>query len=577
MSRAVATYRSIHWALLLAGTGCAAEAPADPTWFADVQPILAANCARCHGADPIDPRIATVRLDRYVANDGATLDAHDYAQPGDGGVAPIVRVAVDHDYPAMPPGYSLSDRQRETLRRWVADGAPKGTRDNRAPGLARIDPDVDSVTADQTLELTLRSWDDDGDGLRLELWVHDQADAGSDADVQLVGNLGGGTRTISLDTGTLASLHDFELYAIVDDGYWDDPADNRLRRTLISDLHVDHGARGTAPTVKLLEPNGGESIVGDVTIRWSATDPDAGDEQLTVDLDLVEVHADATEEVVASIAADLPNPSDQTLVWTPSGISFVDGDGNPILYKVRVTATDTGARNVRSDESDYVFALVEVVTTDYTWADVGSVFSQYCTDCHGDPARTLAIDYFRLDKCRKADAPDPGGDDGAQEVSGKIYQKLADNLMPPAAQPQPSADQVDMILNWIAGGAPCEGGPVDSLPTFTWTAVPQRAGDITMSWAADDAEGLASGRISYATVTGVCNSPAADCNDVLSPTWMAVPVAEATATLGGALDWTGSLSWAAPPPPLGSCHCFRGEVTDLASQTTFVIATRPVK
>ena len=35
---------------------CGGSVPSNPTYFSDVQAILRANCDRCHGADPSDPK-----------------------------------------------------------------------------------------------------------------------------------------------------------------------------------------------------------------------------------------------------------------------------------------------------------------------------------------------------------------------------------------------------------------------------------------------------------------------------------------------------------------------------------------
>src|SRR6187401_2339164 len=82
-------------ALLLCLAACGADAPANPTYFAEVQPLLRGNCVRCHGATPSDPKIAKFRLDRYVKDDEATFDVWDYAQASSAEAAPMVRVAVD--------------------------------------------------------------------------------------------------------------------------------------------------------------------------------------------------------------------------------------------------------------------------------------------------------------------------------------------------------------------------------------------------------------------------------------------------------------------------------------------------
>ena len=380
----------------------------------------------------------------------------------------MVRVAVDHEAPAMPPDYSLSDRQREILARWIEQGAPKGTRDNRAPQIELVAP-AGVTTADQTLDLTIRAWDDDRDGLVVQLWAHDLATSEAE-DVPLGAAVGGGPRTVSIDTGALASKHDFEIYAMLDDGFSDDPAQNRTRVTLIPRLAVDHGVRGTAPTVTLVAPNGGDTLIGSADIAWTATDPDAGD-TLTIDLALLAVAADGSETVAAAIASALPNSGAYT--WTiPTTIPATDGAGTPIPYKVRVTATDTLGMppNTRSDASDTAVTVARSTTTTFTWDDVKPVFVTYCVECHGQPARTVSLESFRLDKYDASDPEPPANADlGVFETKGTVYQRMvAAKTMPPASGPQPSQAELDRVASWILGGAPSGGGPMDQRPTFTW-------------------------------------------------------------------------------------------------------------
>jgi mono/diheme cytochrome c family protein len=421
---------------------CEAGAPADPTYFGDVQSILAANCARCHGADPTADSIAGFRLDRYVKNDDATLDAWDFRDS-------IVTSAVELEDPVMPPRSVLSERQRETLARWVQDGAPKGVRDNNSPMAVLIEPAGDPLEVDQSLDITLRAWDDDGDGIAVALAV--RTDSASPGEI-LAAGLGGGMRSLQLDTGALGSGQSFELYAIVDDGYADDPAANATEITLIADLFVDHGTLGTAPTVQLLEPNGGTTILGTTEIAWLASDPDAGD-TLTIDLDLVRVHADASETVVERLAEGLANePS--TWQWDPTDVATEEG-GVPIDYVVRVTVSD--GQNTRSDQSDDTFTLATGGgETGLTWADVLPFFDTYCNECHAQPSKTAALEYFRLDKYDAADPAAPANDDlGAFEVRDLVYDRtIVKANMPPNNKPQPSAAEIADVAEWILAGAP---------------------------------------------------------------------------------------------------------------------------
>ncbi|MBA3459196.1 MAG: hypothetical protein H0T46_04490 [Deltaproteobacteria bacterium] len=546
-------------------SACGGDVPDKPTYFDDVQPILRANCARCHGADPSDPKISKFRLDRYVKDDVATFDVWDFAQGSGPDAAPIVRVAVDHEAPAMPPDYSLTDRQRDILARWVDQGAPKGTRENRLPEITLIAP-TDATIADQSLDLTFRAKDADLDGLVVQLWAHDLA-TGPDQDVPLGPPTGAGDRTLSVDTGALASKHQFEIYAVLDDGFSDKPEENRTRVSLISQLAVDHGARGTAPTVKLTAPNGGETLFGMVPVTWTANDPDAGD---TLRIDLALVRAD-TDAVAAVIATGVANSG--TFTWSvPTSVPATDAAG-PIQYKVRVTATDTLGLppNTRSDSSDATVTIEQATTTTLTWADVKPIFVTYCLKCHGQPARTMSLESFRLDKYDASDPEPPTNNDpGVFEMKGVVYQRMITTKnMPPQAEPQPSAADLDKVKNWILGGARKGGGPMDARPTFTWTlpsSTQTGAATVMLEWTAADVEGLASGRLEYAKVNGI---PSTGCANVTNATWMPINAPKASAMLMGAMSWMDSFAWTVPSTPNGY-FCIRGAVTDLANQTTVV-------
>ncbi len=567
-----------HLLLIVTIAACGADVPANPTYFADVQPILRANCARCHGADPIDTKIAKFRLDRYVKDDPTTFDVWDYAQ---GDPAPIMTVAVNHEAPAMPPDYALSDRQADILARWMEHGAPKGTRaTNHDPQIELVSP-TGATTADQTLDTTFRAWDDDLDGLYVQLWAHDLTAAEDDYDMGP--KTGGGLRALAVDTGTLASKHEFEIYAIVDDGFSDDPAQNQTRVTLIPSLMVDHGLRGTAPRVLLQSPNGGETLIGSAMITWAASDPDPGD-SLTFSLDLMKVAADGTTSVAAPIANNL---TALTYTWQiPSTIPATDGSNNPIPYKIRVTATDTLGQppNVRSDESDLPIYIGQAATTIYTWDDVRPIFDTYCKKCHADPARTVAIDYFCLLRYSADPADQVSGcaasDQGVFDVKGLVYQRMVtQKTMPPAAEPKPSAADIDKVGNWILGGAPKGSGPTDALPTLTWmspgaTVLDGRTtGTAMLAWTDADAEGLVSDAIEATHVTGTnfMSTCTATMCPPMTPSWK--PVTMNTVT---GMSKMQTFDWTMPADGQG-CYCVRGIVKDTAGQSATSNASKAVK
>jgi hypothetical protein len=572
-----------HLVLIVVLAACGADVPSEPTYFADVQPILRANCVRCHGADPIDIKVAKYRLDRYVKNDSQTLDAFDYAQA-------IHDHAVDHMAPAMPPDYELSERQQQILANWFANGAPKGTRDNHLPQLALIAPTGDTPTADQAIDTTFRTWDDDLDGLAVQLWARD---AGTSERIELGAQTGGGERSLSIDAGTLAHMHTFQIYAVIDDGFSDDPVVNKMNEVpLIPSVYIDHGERGTAPTVKLLMPNDGGTQIGMMTISWSATDPDVENgtpDPLTIDLALVRYDVNDVE-ISATPIATLPPNSASSYAWTiPSTVATIDG-GVPIPYRVRVTATDSYGvpHNVRSDVSDLPFTIQTASTTTYTWTDspapggVGALFDKYCKQCHSEPPSTPVLDpycFIEYDQQHPV-APCESTDFGVYERRADVYNRVVTlGNMPPASAmvKMTSADRA-IIANWLAGGAPYGSGPSDPRPTFMWDApkVTTSTSPVTLTWHADDGEGLMTGSIQVFSVTGgppcqtntCCNGKTGAATTINDP--------KASASLGGALTWADSFAFT-PSVPTGGYLCLQGVVTDTSGQTTTVVNPAGIK
>ncbi|TWT85872.1 Planctomycete cytochrome C [Posidoniimonas polymericola] len=114
------------WCLLAAvsitlPTVAAANDAGEPQYNRDIRPILAENCFACHGADSA-ARKAGLRLDQREA-------AVEYGaiEPGDPAVSSMIeRILTDDPGLVMPPPEikkTLTDQQKQTLRRWVAAGA----------------------------------------------------------------------------------------------------------------------------------------------------------------------------------------------------------------------------------------------------------------------------------------------------------------------------------------------------------------------------------------------------------------------------------------------------------------------
>ena len=92
----------------------------------DIRPILSDKCYRCHGSDATAKGIP-LRLDSEAA---ATADLGDNKHaivPGNLESSQLVRrITAEDEAVRMPPVYSglkLTDREIETLRSWIAQGA----------------------------------------------------------------------------------------------------------------------------------------------------------------------------------------------------------------------------------------------------------------------------------------------------------------------------------------------------------------------------------------------------------------------------------------------------------------------
>lgn len=95
---------------------------APPDYGRDVRPILAENCFQCHGQDA-GTREGKLRLDTREGQrkPGVIVPG----KPDESEL--IARILSPHDDERMPPAESprrLSSEQKETLKRWVQEGAP---------------------------------------------------------------------------------------------------------------------------------------------------------------------------------------------------------------------------------------------------------------------------------------------------------------------------------------------------------------------------------------------------------------------------------------------------------------------
>jgi hypothetical protein len=126
LSRRVSRRPAFTTSLVAAACLCLPVARAAVDFTREVQPILAEHCFHCHGFDEKD-RQGGLRLDvRDAALKGGKSEIRAVV-PGDPEASELIqRILSPHADEVMPPpdeNKPLTAAQKETLRRWIAEGA----------------------------------------------------------------------------------------------------------------------------------------------------------------------------------------------------------------------------------------------------------------------------------------------------------------------------------------------------------------------------------------------------------------------------------------------------------------------
>jgi hypothetical protein len=200
------TRPTLHALALASVAGCT-TLPASPSFQADVAPILAARCVRCHADPPIGGAPTGFLLDGYPDRptpEGAVVfGAASIA-------ASIARRAAAR---TMPPRFPLDDDQILVLERWAASAPSPGEPAPRGPPRADNRPPAIALTAAAATTWDYDLHDPDGD---LVVGVLRARLAPGDAGVVVAGLHSGRARIAWITAGVPAGT--YQLVAELDDG-----------------------------------------------------------------------------------------------------------------------------------------------------------------------------------------------------------------------------------------------------------------------------------------------------------------------------------------------------------------------
>jgi hypothetical protein len=364
--------------LLLAA--CAPDVPKEPTWVADVQPIVQGNCTRCHGNPQSGGTPTTFRLDVYQDTRDGRLTSEGTVRlvRGAGTMAEFMATRVVHDDDPMPPLFPLTDRQQEILTQWFATTPDKEPRPqqgahtlNHKPFAFVVSP-VGNRRSDQDLPLVIEVRDQDGDRVVGQLLF---GSGGAD-DTVIEPNLHDGRVTVIWDTGVVPE-GTYRLHAQLDDGFKSDKfAENDVA---LGDVVIEHPGKNTAPTATFVTPAPDTIIAkkdSPFTIKLRVSEPDAGDEA-TVNLSAIR----GDEEITVGTLV-VKTPGEVTFAWDTTRIPDAPN------WRLRARVTDDDAERVVT--SDYF--LVSHVETNETYETIREVFESHCLICH--PGKIPGLDDY---------------------------------------------------------------------------------------------------------------------------------------------------------------------------------------
>ncbi len=389
--------------IALAVLGCAPAAPDTPTYLADVRPILAANCIRCHGSPARGGAPTTFRLDTYL-DDGEIKGALSMSE---------FIAARTADLEDMPPrGASLSGRQKEILDAWRSEPELGARPGNRPPAVTA----VATAGADELVTLDLDVSDPDGD------LVHGTVTSGE----ALIGKLRAGRQTLVWDTSVLAA-GSHPLTATIDDG--SGPVAVPLEPVTVAHANA-------APSFSFVEPRRDALIrpgfAAEIVFR--AADVNDGDiARLTFAFEAVR----GVDQVIAIPAGTIGVNPDGTrrMAFDPSILP----EGT--TWRLRATVSDTQVTRTHVSEQ----FIVSKGTTSETAETIAPILA-VCQHCH-DTLLPTGPDFENLELVRL--------------YAGRSWRKVWQlREMPPRSMeviaPELTFSESDRqrLAEWLFAGAP---------------------------------------------------------------------------------------------------------------------------
>jgi hypothetical protein len=403
--------------------GCLPEAPAEPSYAADVEPILAAQCVRCHSGDgQIGGAPPYFRLDTF---DGASRMATFIA----------ARAGVMGEMP--PGGPELNQYQRDVLINWAKQTVKvEGDRAGNRPPVVT----VEAAVVEGELLVSYEVDDPDGDRAtgQLELGILGLSTA-----------IHAGRDSLSFDarswkTGT------YELVLTASDGF---------SEPVVATASVNVNNAEVLPFATVLAPDilrhGVDSSVSMTALscqRLEGGDCDvAGSEELIVDIHAVrgsEKHALRTGVRF----------KDGQSARIPLDKVTIDGLPPAINWRLAIEVkSPTGSRTVLS--SPFIVSDLE---DGPRLAEVKPLYEKYCTPCHGTTVEdTPTPDVRFIEPCVDAENPDGCYRLNFLQFGDYVYRRVQvyQNMPPRSAielvgVEQPTQAERKLMSDWILAGGP---------------------------------------------------------------------------------------------------------------------------